>query len=452
MTFYIESLGCAKNQVDSEEAIAFLEAAGLAWVPEPDAAELIIVNTCGFIESAKEESIQTSLALKRRYPDKRVLLTGCLVQRYGQQLAGAMGEIDGFAGLRDFPGLLALAQDHRRAPAERSAGSRRLSAPPLPPAAAPASQLPRSRFLSYPGSAYLKVAEGCANRCSYCAIPLIRGELVSRPQEEILREVEQLLQQGLFEINLVAQDLASFGLDRGRAELLPLLERILSLEGTFWLRLLYLHPDRFPAGLLELAASDGRLLPYFDLPFQHASEAVLGRMGRRGSGSRYLELVERIRAALPQAVIRSTFLVGFPGETEAEFRQLLEFQRLCRLDWVGVFCYSPEEGTAAFAHPGRVRVSVARRRKRLLEEAQLPITEQRLQAQVGRTLEVLVEEEVRGEGLFLARSYLQAPDVDGLIVLRTPASGRLRPHPGEHRRARVEGRAGVDLEATLEHP
>jgi ribosomal protein S12 methylthiotransferase len=433
MTFTIESLGCAKNQVDSELLIAELERFGLSWVAEAEAAEAVIVNTCGFITGAKEQSIQAALQLKVRYPAKKVILAGCLVQRYGGELAEALGELDGFVGLHDAQGIRRLLEPAAAEP-ERAPG----------PGAEHGLSARRTRLLSYPGSAYLKIAEGCDNRCSYCAIPLIRGPLASRSRSEILAEAEELLARGVRELILVAQDLSSFGLDRGAGELTALLRDLGRIGGEFWLRLLYIHPDHFPDEVLELAASDPRLLPYFDLPFQHASEAVLARMGRRGSAESYLALIRRIRQRLPDAALRSTFLVGFPGETEEDFRRLLEFQRAAELDWAGVFAYSREEGTPAYALRGRVSRRLAGERKALLEQAQVPITRARLERHLGRVLPVLIEEPVIGQGLSLGRAYLQAPEVDGLVVVR--ASGL---EAGSLHRVRIERLAGVDLEASL---
>jgi ribosomal protein S12 methylthiotransferase len=446
MTFTIESLGCAKNQVDSELLIAELERFGLEWTAAAEQAEAVIVNTCGFITSAKEQSIRTALQLKERYPEKKVILAGCLVQRYPKELAEALGELDGFVGLNDPRGLRLLLEPGAEEPergltsAERglTGAERGLTS------AERGLTARRTRLLSYPGSAYLKIAEGCDNRCSYCAIPLIRGPLASRSRPEILAEAEELLARGVRELILVAQDLASFGLDRGAGELTALLEDLLRLGGEFWLRLLYIHPDRFPEEILELFASDPRLLPYFDLPFQHASEAVLSRMGRRGSSQRYLALVRRIRKSLPEAVLRSTFLVGFPGETEEDFRCLLEFQQAAELDWAGVFAYSREEGTPAHGFPGRVSRRLAEERQAQLEQAQVPITRARLERYLGRVLPVLIEEPVEGEALSLGRAYLQAPEVDGLVVVR--AAGL---EAGSLHRVRVERVVGVDLEASL---
>lgn len=441
MTFAVESLGCAKNQVDSEQLIAALDRPGLRWVREVEGAEAVIVNTCGFIASAKEESIRTALELKQRYPQKRVILAGCLVERYGKELRRALGELDGFVGLCDPEGIRRIlrsglpengpiqapeAEASRQADAERRLGRR------------------RTHLLSYPGSAYLKIAEGCDNRCSYCAIPLIRGPLVSRTRAEVRAEAEELLGRGIRELILIAQDLGSFGLDRGDRELPDLLEELLRIEGQFWLRLLYIHPDHFPERILDLAASDPRLLAYFDLPFQHSSPDLLSRMGRRGSFEGYLDLIRRIRDRLPDAVLRSTFLVGFPGETEEDFRRLLEFQREAELDWAGVFAYSREEGTPAYGYGGRVSRRLAERRKAQLELAQVPITRRRLERHLGRVLPVLIEEPVQGERLSLGRAYLQAPEADGLVVVRQAGL-----EPGSLHRVRLERLAGVDLEGSL---
>ena len=431
MTFYIESLGCAKNQVDSEFLIANLEAEGLRWVESPEEAQIIVVNTCGFIASAKDQSIQTSLALKHSYPQKKVIMLGCLVQRYGAELERQMGEIDGFVALNELDTLLRLI---------RSAGSGEAGSV----MSARAKKQSRSRFLSFPGSAYVKVAEGCSNNCSYCAIPLIRGELASRPAADILEEIEELLGRGVVEIVLIAQDLASYGKDRGDGELIQLVQSILRLEEQFWLRLLYLHPDHFPDELLDIAAADSRLLPYFDIPFQHASRTVLARMGRSGSADSHAELVQDIRARIPGAVIRSTFLVGFPGEREEDFETLLTFQRDCPLDWVGVFSYSREEGTPAYEMKGRVKKSVAELRRHAVEQAQIEISERLLDRQVGRTLDVLVEERIEGERLYLARAYLHAPEVDGLVVVKADSL-----EPGRIVPVRIEARAGIDLEASV---
>jgi ribosomal protein S12 methylthiotransferase len=421
--FHVESLGCAKNQVDSERMIASLVRAGWRLAAAPDEADVLIVNTCGFISSAKKESIETSLELKQRYPGKRVIMVGCLTERYGEDLARQLPEIDGFLGNRDPSLILGLLST------EGNRGSRNL--------------YERSHLLSFPGSAYLKIAEGCGNRCTYCAIPLIRGDLASRQPSEIVQEAKQLLDRGIMELVLIAQDLGSYGRDLGGHCTLPRLLADLSvLPGDFWVRLLYIHPDHFPSGILDIMARDPRFLPYFDLPFQHAAPRVLRAMGRRADPEANLSLLTRIRERLPGAVIRSTFLLGFPGETEQDFEELLSFQSRARPDWLGCFTYSRDEDTPAYAMRGRVTKAVADARKARVEQRQGPLTEQALEAHVGRTHDVLVEERVEGEELSLGRAYFQAPDVDGLVVVRRSLQ------PGTRCAVLIDRRNGVDLEGS----
>jgi ribosomal protein S12 methylthiotransferase len=427
--FHVESLGCAKNQVDSELMIAALERAGWVLAAAPEDASVLIVNTCGFISDAKKESIETSLSLKRSYPGKKVIMVGCLSERYGEELGRELPELDGLLGNKDPGAIVRLVEGNART---------------LPPAPAQERPFERTHLLSWPGSAYVKIAEGCANRCTYCAIPLIRGDLASRDRQEILAEIRQLREKGTRELILIAQDLGSYGMDRGGGELPRLLAAIGELPGDFWVRMLYIHPDHFPREILDVLAADRRFLPYFDLPFQHASPNILRAMGRRGDPERNLALVAEIRGRLPGAAIRSTFLVGFPGETEDDFERLLDFQREAALDWMGAFTYSREEDTPAYALGDRVSKPTARARKDQLERRQVPITERALDAQVGRSLDVLVEEEVAGEELSLGRAYLQAPEVDGLVVVRR------RLPAGSVARVRITRRNGVDLEGEVE--
>jgi len=435
--FHVESLGCAKNQVDSERMIAALEAAG--WrVASPEEAQVLIVNTCGFISSAKKESIETSLELKQRHPGKKVIMAGCLTERYGQALAGELPEIDGFLGNRDPSRIVELVEggDEGRGPTVTAEPASRA-------AGAPPREYERVHLLSFPGSAYLKVAEGCANRCTYCAIPLIRGDLASRTVSDVAREARGLLDRGVRELILIAQDLGSYGRDLGAPALPALLRELARLPGDFWVRLLYIHPDRFPDEILDLLAADARFLPYFDLPFQHASPKILRAMGRRADPRPNVDLVARIRARLPGAVIRTTFLLGFPGETDEDFQRLLEFQEEARPDWMGCFTYSREEDTAAYSMKGRVSAATARERKSEVERRQVPITARALDAAVGRTLDVLIEERVEGSGMSLGRAYLQAPDVDGLVVVRRSLA------PGSRVAVRMDRRNGVDLEGDV---
>ena len=442
MRYFLDPFGCVKNQVDAETMMALLDESGWEAVKEPGAADLIIVNSCGFIESAKRESIDAVLACRRDYPGARILLAGCLAQRYAAELSQSLPEADvlfGNADLSSIPQAASAALE----------GSRRAFIPPAPLQPEPV-QMGARPLLSPPGSAYVKIAEGCNNRCSFCAIPGIRGPLRSRPVSSVLDECQALLARGIRELCLIGQDLGSYGGDfpaaGGSAPLIELLRTLSALEGGFWVRLLYIHPDNFPLPLLNLCQADSRLLPYFDLPFQHGSAAVLRAMNRRGDAAAYLTLIERIRAALPDAVIRSTVMTGFPGETSADFQALLDFQDRARLDWLGVFTFSREEDTPAYAMKGRVPKKLAAERKRLIEERQIPITGERMSRFTGRELTALTEERIEGEeGLSLGRLFCQAPEVDGATVLHADQDLR----PGEFVRCKVFAQAGFDLEAAV---
>ncbi|HOV37735.1 MAG TPA: 30S ribosomal protein S12 methylthiotransferase RimO [Spirochaetales bacterium] len=434
-TFYIESLGCAKNQVDAEALTGDLIQAGWKPMPTPEEAEYLLVNTCGFIEPAKQESIDVTLELRRRYPGKKIILTGCLSQRYGNELFQELKEVDGFFGNRNLGRITDLLD-------RVAAGGRSIL---IPEQYGPEPRRPLQ--VSVPGSTYVKIAEGCRNYCTYCAIPLIRGTLRSRTEEEVVQEIRDFLSLGVREITLIAQDLGSYGQDKGSKDgLTGLLRRIQKIKEDFWIRLLYIHPEHFPTGIIRLCQEDRRFLPYFDLPFQHGSSRILHAMGRHYTPEQNLELVTRIREHLPEAVLRSTFLVGFPGEGEEDFEDLLRFQSEARFEWLGVFCYSPEEGTPAAELDRKRRFHVPRKvalsRKKRLEEAQQKISEEQLDRFVGKQLKILVEEIVSGKELSLGRGYPHAPEVDGLVV--SHGSTVL---PGQWVTVQVIRRNGIDLEA-----
>jgi ribosomal protein S12 methylthiotransferase len=470
MRYFLDPFGCAKNQVDAELIMARFNGAGWTEIDDPAGADLIIVNSCGFIEAAKRESINAVLAWKKQFPEKKILLAGCLVQRYRTELEESLVEADGFAGCDELDRTPEIAEGlfARPRPVLPPVAGLTAVSSPQPIQSNQSCKTGLRPLLGFPGSAYVKIAEGCNNRCSFCAIPLIRGPLCCRPVPDIVEECKQLLDRGVKELCLIGQDIASYN-----PSLSALLEAIAALPGAFWVRLLYLHPDHFSPDILSIPEADKRFLPYFDIPFQHASSRLLSLMGRNGTPETYLRLLDMIRTRLPDAVIRSTFLTGFPGETEEDFEQLLDFQKQAALDWLGTFCYSGEEGTAAYSMKGKVAKSIALRRKALIEEAQISITEERMNRFIGRTLDVLVEEELCGEssgqdGLWLGRLFCQAPEVDGAAVIslqhnagpekaasvRQPAPGAmLHPetllHPGAMLRGTVSARAGFDLEVRI---
>ncbi|AEC02408.1 30S ribosomal protein S12 methylthiotransferase RimO [Parasphaerochaeta coccoides] len=436
---YIENLGCAKNQVDAETMLGYLESDGWSRVDDAANAELVVVNTCSFIEAARKESIDAFFSLKARCPDAKVVMTGCLAQRYADSLAADLPEADGIFGNRDLTQVL---------PFVRSVldGARPVRIPDH------ASQghefVERMDRLGYPGSSYVKISEGCNHTCAFCAIPGIRGPLVSRSMEDVLAETRSLISDGVREINLIAQDLASFGVDNGgKSRFCDLVESIAAVPGNFFVRLLYIYPDAYPRRLTDIiAASEGKILPYFDLPFQHAAVPVLRAMGRAGTPESYLALIDSIRSRIPQAVFRSTFMLGFPGENRAEFDVLLDFLKDARLDWVGSFIYSREEGTSAWDMRGETAHRKAVKQAALWQQELIALQEEitftRLERFVGTVHDVLLEEKVEGEDLYIGRMYAQAPDVDGLTVVM----GRDMV-PGTMVKCGITRRNGLDLEA-----
>ena len=458
MTYYLDSFGCVKNQVDAENMMASLNRSGWAASEDAEDADLIIVNSCGFIESAKRESINAVLNWRRFYPKKKILLAGCLAQRYIKELSEELREADGFFGTENLAEIADAASKTMGASCSPPPHSQ------LPPVFGPtprplrlASQGHRP-LLSAPGTAYVKISEGCGNNCSFCAIPLIRGGLKSRGIDEIVKECKTLLGREIKELCLIAQDSGSYGKDNlsPNAGLPVLLKAISRLKGNFRVRLLYMHPDHFPLPILDIMEEDKRFIPYFDIPFQHASEKILKAMNRRGNAGIYLELIKTIRTRLKDSVIRSTFLTGFPGETGDDFAQLLEFQKTACIDWVGCFAYSREEGTAAYGMKGKVAKKTALERKRLVEEHQVLITEKQMDRFVGRDFAVLVEEKFDSANecytgdknepaLYLGRLPCQAPEVDGVSVIFSSRPLEL----GSMIPCRVIGRAGFDLKVQV---
>lgn len=437
--FYIENLGCSKNQVDAELLIKQLEEDALELTESASEADLILVNTCGFIESAREQSIEAFFTLHEANPDAKIILSGCMAQRYADELREQLPEASAIFGNRD---LSAIKDVVRKV----FAGDRVVEVPSYP---APENEVyERNELLSFPGSAYLKISEGCNHWCSYCAIPLIRGNLRSRPKQTILTDARALISRGVKEINLIAQDLASYGTDSPERTSLfmELLADLVALEGDFVVRLLYIHPDAFPFELPAFIKEHKKVLPYFDIPFQHADTAILRSMGRKGDKEQHLAMIDQIREVLPEAVFRSTILLGYPGEDEQSFAEVLDFLKCARLDWVGSFLYSREEGTKAYALRGEKEHAKALKRaqgfQKQLEALQAPITSENLKRFIGKEYDVLIEEPVEGEDLAIGRMYAQAPEVDGLTVVM----GRdLK--AGEVLRCGIRRVNGLDLEA-----
>ncbi len=413
------SLGCPKNRVDSEVILGRLLAAGYELTADLDQAETVIVNTCGFIDEAKQESIDTILEVagaKARGEVRRLVVAGCMVNRYGRELAESIPEIDAFVGLDDLAQVGELAEGVVNPGTLVQLGGG--SMPPAPSHLVFEHTAPR--LLTTRGHAYLKVAEGCDNPCTFCAIPQWRGRFRSRTVDSLVAEARRLESEGVAELCLIAQDTTRYGEDLGlgRHGLTRLAEALLAGTSIPWIRFLYAYPTTLDDELLRLMGQEERFCSYVDMPLQHSHPEVLKRMRRGGRAERYLRLLDRARELAPDVFLRTTFIVGFPGEEEAHFEHLLDFVRRARFDHLGAFAYSPEEGTPAADLAGRVPKGVARRRHERLLAEQEPIARAQRQRLVGRRLVVLVEgahEET--EHLLVARHHGMAPEIDGRVLI-----------------------------------
>ena len=416
---HLISLGCARNKVDSEVMLGTLLGKGWAHTEEPEKADAIIINTCGFIETAKEESIDTILnaaSHKKTNPALRLVVTGCLTQRYKKQLADGLPEVDFFVGTDEFTQIGTL-----------------LSTPP-PKGSVLAKRthylytdaMPRVNTLSG-CSAWVKVAEGCQHNCSFCIIPAIRGRLRSRTIGSIVRETEGLCRQGVREINLIAQDLAAYGRDQGKDQLLPLLQALIKTDIS-WIRLLYVYPENISDEFLAFFANEKKLVKYLDIPVQHASDRILCRMNRGVTNQQLRNTIARVRQAVPDAAIRTSVMVGFPGETEQDFDELKQFVEDIKFDHLGCFSYSKEEGTVAGRMADQVDDAVKEQRQQTIMEIQKEISADNLQKLVGKTLPVLIQgPSAETELLWEGRLMSQAPEVDGLVYINdgAPEEGKI---------------------------
>jgi ribosomal protein S12 methylthiotransferase len=420
-SFWIETLGCPKNQVDSDKLTGTMLADGLVPAGAPEVADLVVVNTCAFIEDARQESVDVILALAdRKAGHAELVVTGCLAERYGDDLAEALPEADAVAG---FGVPVTLGPTRGPGPASRGAApvpSLDLLNLPRPPAAAP--------------WAYVKVAEGCDRACGFCAIPSFRGRQRSRDLAAVVDEADVLAASGVREVVLVAQDLAAYGRDQGRGErrIVPLVEALAARVDR--VRLLYLYPSELTDGLVDAILATG--VPYFDLSLQHSSGPLLRRMRRWGDGDRFLRRIEAIRARRPDAAFRSSFIVGYPGETEDDHDDLLRFVAAADLDWVGFFAYSAEDGTYAAGLDGHVAPDLVAERLAELRDLQDGVTARHRDALIGSVVEVLVD----APGV--ARSHREAPEIDGIVAVPAglPVGALVKVH--------VDGAAGPDLEAS----
>ena len=426
MKIGVVSLGCPKNLVDSETMLGLIHEENYEITNDSSEAEIIIVNTCGFIESAKEESINTILQMaeyKKSGSCKYIIVTGCLSQRYAEELFNELPEADAIAGVEVYDEIGSIIKrvmnGERFIMLERS----------KPDVTYTSKETFLPRILTTPSyTAYLKIAEGCDNCCSYCAIPKIRGPYRSKPMEQVLKEAKALADNGVKELIVVAQDTTRYGEDLpgGKLLLADLLKELNKIESLKWIRVMYCYPNNFTDELIETFASLDKVCKYVDLPLQHASNRLLASMNRYDTREEVETLLAKLRKRIPGIVIRTTFIVGFPGETDADFEELKEFVEQQRFENAGVFAYSQEEGTVAGAMPNQIPDEIKQERYHELMALQAQISEEIHKDTEGQTLEVLVEGiEEDGSGLHYGRSYREAPDIDGLVFIENP--GDIKP-------------------------
>ncbi len=432
-SFHFTSLGCARNLVDSEVMIGILLRAGYQITSQPEEADFLVVNTCGFLEASRQEGLATIgelFAVKKQ--DAKVIVAGCMVQKHSDLLKEHYPQIHYLLGSGDVEKVLDAVRSGAQGEAVTSARSY-----------LEWGEVPRT--LSTPKHyAYLKIAEGCKKRCAFCIIPNIKGPLKSKTQERVLKEFNALLSQGVFEVILIAQDLGDFGKDRKeKGALAALIREMLQVKQNFWLRLLYLYPDEIDEELIALMKSDPRICPYLDMPIQHIHNDMLKAMHRTTSREQILDILTRLRAEVPNVVIRTSLMVGFPGETEEHFQALLDFVRDVPLDNVGIFQFSLEKEAYAARLPNQISAEVKQKRFELLAQTQAELTAQRNQKYIGRKMQAIVEGyHPDSELLLRARSQGQCPEIDGQIIIN---DGRKVTAFGKLYEVEITDIAGYDL-------
>ncbi len=434
---YLLPLGCPKNLVNAELMLGHLENAGMELVDSPVGADAAIVNTCGFIESAKTEAIEAILELaelKKQGDIRALIVTGCLTQRYQEDFLAELPEVDAALGVGSGDDIVEAVVEALNTGKQKGWFKER-----------EASALTGDRVLLTPAyAAYLRIAEGCDNKCAYCVIPDIRGAFRSVPMEEVVAEAESLAACGTKELLVVAQDITRYGLDLyGKCCLADLLRRLEQVEGIRWIRLHYLYPDEMPDELLEVIANSQKILHYLDIPIQHINDRVLRSMNRRGDGALIRDRITKLRQLMPDAIIRTSLIVGFPGETEEEYQELYDFLSEYRLERVGVFCYSQEEGSKAALMPDQIDEDIKERRRAEIYALQEQIMDEASARQVGRTLKVLCCGREEDDQCF-GRSYMDSVDIDGLVYFESAHA-----QEGDFVTVRITYAEGCDLYGAL---
>ncbi len=434
------SLGCAKNLVDSEHMLAQLAEAGVTIVDDVADADIAVINTCGFIESAKQEAIQTILEtaeLKKSGQLKALIVTGCLVQRYPEEITEEMPEIDAVLGTGSYTNIVDAVRAVMQVPGTVYRNFGQIDE----------AEMEGGRILLTPGySAYLKIAEGCNNHCAYCVIPKLRGKFRSRPMEDILEEARAMAVAGVREIIVVAQDITRYGTDLyGERRLSDLLHELCAMDFT-WVRLHYLYPDEITDDMIETIATEPKIVKYLDIPIQHVNNRILKAMHRRGDSAFLRSLFNELRSRIPGLVLRTSLIVGLPGETEEEFEELCEFMREMNIERAGVFCYSPEEGSEAAEMPDQIDEETKNERRMIIEELQSDVLDRFAARMKGQLIEVLCEGWDGETGLYYGRSYADSPDIDGRVLFDSAFSVE----EGQFVPVRITGAQGADLTGNTE--
>jgi ribosomal protein S12 methylthiotransferase len=446
--FSIVSLGCARNLVDSEVMAGLLKQNRYIMVEQPEEADIVLVNTCGFIDAAKAESIDTIIEIGRLKEEgklKKLVVAGCLSQRYPDELANELTEVDLFIGTGEVPRIAEILREHDRDKTQR----RYVGLPQY----LYNDATPRVRTTpSY--SAFVKVSEGCDHKCAFCIIPQLRGPHRSRPIESVVKEAAKLVECGVKEINLIAQDLTAYGRDReDGATLYELLSEMVKIPDMFWLRLLYAYPNFLDERLLNVIRESKQICKYIDIPFQHINRGILQRMRRGKSGSAVWETIQRLRDHIPGVTLRTSLIVGFPGETQAEFNELLDFVEQAEFDRLGVFKYSDQEGTAAATLPNKISEEEIERRWQEIMDVQATISRRKNEALIGTIQQVMIEGVDSDTKQFYGRTQAHAPEVDGLIYVQVPKeNGRVSDcRPGAMLNVRITDAQDYDLVSEISY-
>ncbi len=443
-------LGCSKNLIDTETAIGKFKSNNYTIVNEEEKADIIVINTCGFIDTAKEEAINTILEMAE-YKKKRckyLIVMGCLVQRYYEDLIKLLPEVDLFIKLDEYDKLWDKIEDLIKrdiVQKSKTKTSKKISEIPVMPMFEQEEFLDRT-ITTGANFAYLKIGEGCSNKCTYCAIPYIRGPFISRPKEDIIEEAKELAKKGITELIIIAQDTTKYGIDLyGESKLAELLKELCKIEGIKWLRFLYSYPEGITDELIEVVAKNEKIAKYFDIPIQHISDNILKRMNRKTSKKNITELIEKIRNKIPEVTLRTSLIVGFPGETKNEFEELLEFVETTKFDKLGVFQYSKEEGTPAAKLPNQIHGNTKKSRYNKIMLAQQKISRQTLENKIGKQCEVLIENMSFDKKYYIGRTKQDVPDIDGLVYIKNQGDEKEDNILNKYKKCKITDVSNYDL-------